>query len=40
MGDRQQADKISQHVTSHPEQLSLAILPWVSAFNGQLPTAK
>jgi len=31
MGDRQQAGKPSQYVTSHPGQLSLAISSWVDA---------
>ena len=31
MGDRLQTDKPSRYVTSHPDQLSLAILPWVGA---------
>ena len=29
MGDRLRAGKLSRYVTSHPGQLSLAILPWV-----------
>jgi len=33
MGDRWQEGKPSQYVTSHPDQLSLAIPPWVGAVN-------
>ena len=29
MGDRLRAGKLHRYVTSHPGQLSLAILPWV-----------
>jgi len=33
MGDRLQAGKPSWYVTSHPDQLSLAIPPWVGAMS-------
>jgi len=33
MGDRLQAGKPSQYVTSHPRQLGLAIPPWVGAMS-------
>jgi len=36
MGDRLRAGKLSQYVTSHPSQLSLAIPPWVSALSTRL----
>jgi len=31
MGNHQQVGKPSRYVTSHPSQLSLAILPWAGA---------
>ena len=36
MGDRLQVGKLSQYVTSHPGQLSLAIHPWVGAISTSL----
>jgi len=33
MGDWLRAGKLSIYVTSHPGQLSLAILPWVGAMS-------
>jgi len=36
MGDRFRAGKLSQYVTSHPGQLSLAILPWVGVMSTSL----
>jgi len=36
IGDRLRADTISQHVTSHTGQLSLAILPRVGAMSANL----
>jgi len=32
-GDSWQADKSSRYATSHPSQLSLAILPWVGTMS-------
>jgi len=36
MGDRLRAGKLSQYVTSHPGQLSLAIPPWVGGMSTSL----
>jgi len=36
MGDRLRAGKLSRYVTSHPGQLSLAILPWVGTMSASL----
>jgi len=36
MGDSLQADELSQYLTSHPGQLSLAIPPWVGAMSTSL----
>jgi len=36
MGDRLRAGKLSLYVTSHPGQLSLAILLWVGAMSSSL----
>jgi len=36
MGDRLLAGKLSWYVTSHPDQLSLAIPPWVGAMSTSL----
>jgi len=33
MGNRLPASKPSRYVTSHPGQISLAILPWVDALS-------
>jgi len=33
MGERLQAGKSSWYVTSHPGQLSLAIIPWVGTMS-------
>jgi len=36
MGDRSRAGKLSRYVTSHPGQLSLAILVWIGAMSTSL----
>jgi len=33
MGDRLRTGKLSRYVTNHPDQLSLAIHPWVVAMS-------
>jgi len=33
MGDRLRKGKLSQYVINHPDQLSLAIRPWLGAMN-------